>query len=121
VAPIAVAVEGCARLRREITDALVSAAVAAGEAGSVLGLATESVAADPLREPAVLALMRALAASGQAPEALRVGREYRRRLADETGLDPSPALADLERDVAGGATGAPVARPGAPARPRTRL
>ena len=33
VAPIAVAVEGCARLHREVTDALVAAAVAAGRAG----------------------------------------------------------------------------------------
>ena len=111
VAPIAVAVEGCARLHREVTDALVAAATAAGEAASVLGLATESVAADPLREPAVLALVRALAATGQSPEALRVGREYRRRLADETGLDPSPALAALERDVASGAAGPVVAPP----------
>ena len=113
VEPIATAVEGCARLHRDVTDALVAAAVAAGEAGTVLGLAAESVAADPLREPAVLAFMRALAASGQAPEALRTGREYRRRLADETGLDPSPALDEAERAIAGGAPG--------PASPRTEL
>ena len=35
------------------------------------------------------------------------GREYRRRLADEAGLDPSPALAELEREVAGGVAGPP--------------
>ncbi|MGH3875857.1 MAG: AfsR/SARP family transcriptional regulator, partial [Actinophytocola sp.] len=89
VEPIAAAVEGCARLHREVTDALVAAAVDAGEADGVVGLAAESLAADPLREPAVLLLMRALAAGGRAPEALRTGRYFRRRLAEETGLDPS--------------------------------
>jgi predicted ATPase/DNA-binding SARP family transcriptional activator len=102
VEPIAVAVEGCAQLYREVTDALIACAVGAGRAGDVVALAMDTYADDPLREPAVLLLMRVLAATGQAPEALRTGREYRRRLADETGLDPSPALAALERDVAGG-------------------
>ncbi|MCV2488682.1 winged helix-turn-helix domain-containing protein [Geodermatophilus sp. YIM 151500] len=116
VEPVAVAAEACRRLHGEVTDALVAAAIAAGRAGEVLGLAGESLADDPLREPAVLLLMRALAACGQAPEALRAGREYRRRLAEETGLDPSPALADVERDIAGGV--AAPARPRPPAHPR---
>lgn len=118
---IATAVEGCARLHRDVTDALVAAAVTARQAGSVLGHAAESVAADPLREPAVLGLMRALAASGQAHEALCAGREYRGRLAEETGLDPSPALGELERDIAGGAAGPVPVPSAAPARPTTRL
>ncbi|MGE3663072.1 MAG: BTAD domain-containing putative transcriptional regulator [Pseudonocardia sp.] len=84
VGPIAAAVEGCAQLHRDVTDALVEASVAAGAAGTVLDLATASSAAD-LREPAVLLLMRTLAGTGRAPEALRVGRQYRRALADETG------------------------------------
>ena len=126
VAPIATAVQGCAQLYREVTDALVACAVAAGQADGVVGLAAASLAADPLREPAVLLLMRALAAAGQAPEALRTGREYRHRLADETGLDPSPALGELERDIASGAAGpAPtsgwVGEAPVPARPTTRL
>ena len=33
VAPIATAVEGCAQLHREVTDALVAGAIAAGQAG----------------------------------------------------------------------------------------
>jgi DNA-binding SARP family transcriptional activator len=79
IAPIATAVEGCAQLHREVTDALIASAIAAGQADAILGLAATSLAADPLREPAVLLLMRALAATGQAPEALRTGREYRPR------------------------------------------
>ncbi|MDT0347943.1 BTAD domain-containing putative transcriptional regulator [Pseudonocardia charpentierae] len=120
VEPIAVAVEGCAQLYREVTDALIACAVGAGRAGDVVGLATAAHADDPLREPAVLLLMRVLAATGQAPEALRTGREYRRRLADETGLDPSPALGELERDVASGSgKGGPA--PVEHTRPTTRL
>lgn len=127
VVPIATAAEEYAQLHREVTDALIAAAVAAGQADGVLGLAAASSAADPLREPAVLLLMRALAATGQAPEALRVGREYRRRLVEETGLDPSPALGELEHDIVGGGAAGPApsrsempARPEVPA-PATRL
>ena len=83
IEPIAVAVAGCAQLHRELTDALISCSVDAGRAGGVVGFAAAAHADDPLREPAVLLLMRALAATGQAPEALRIGREYRRLLADE--------------------------------------
>jgi predicted ATPase/DNA-binding SARP family transcriptional activator len=111
VRPIATAVEGCARLHREVTDALVAAALDAGGAADVVGLAAAAHAADPLREQAVLHLMRALAATGQAAEALRVGRDFRRTLADETGLDPGPALGALEREIASGATGAAPPRP----------
>jgi predicted ATPase len=121
IAPIAAAVEGCAQLRREVTDALIASAITAGQAEDVLGLTAESLAADPLREHAVLLAMRALAATGRAPEAMRTGREYRQRLADETGLDPSPALGELERHIAGGAAGPPSSQPEAPVQPTTRL
>jgi predicted ATPase/DNA-binding SARP family transcriptional activator len=118
--PIATAVEGYVQLHREVTDALIASAIAAGQAEAILELAAASLAADPLREPAVLLLMRALAATGQAPEALRTGREYRHRLAEDTGLDPSAALNELERDIAGGAAG-PAPSPELRARPMTRL
>ena len=97
-------------LWRDVTDRLAAALIAAGAAGEALGPAADAVADDPLREPAVLLLVRAQAATGQAPRALRTAREFRARLAEETGLDPSPALAALESDVAGGAAG-PVAVP----------
>ena len=120
VLPIATAVEECTQLQREVTDALIGSAIAAGGAEEVLGLAAASLAEDPLREPAVLLLMQALAATGRAAEALRTGREYRQRLAEETGLDPSPELDRLEREVAGGAAG-PVPGPRVTVRPTTRL
>jgi predicted ATPase len=121
VTPIATAVEGCARLHREVTDALITAAVDAGRADDVDGLSAAAHAADPLREQAVLLRMRVLAACGQAAEALRVGRDFRRRLADETGLDAGPALGALERDIAGGAAGPTPDRVPPPTRPTTRL
>ncbi|WP_433506368.1 BTAD domain-containing putative transcriptional regulator [Pseudonocardia halophobica] len=120
VPPIAVAVEEQERLRQEVTDALVGRAVEAGDGAGVVGQAAAAHAADPLREPGAVLLMRALAASGQPAEALRVGREFRRMLADETGLDPSPALGEVERAVAAGAAGPAPAAPGRPT-PATRL
>ncbi|MGS0685539.1 BTAD domain-containing putative transcriptional regulator [Nakamurella sp. GG22] len=119
--PIGNAAVEWAQLRRDVTDALLASGIAAGRSDEVLTLAVESLAADPLREPAVLLLMRALAGVGRPADALREGREYRQRLADETGLDPSPALSQLERDIAGGATGPGSQAPNRTARPATRI
>jgi predicted ATPase/DNA-binding SARP family transcriptional activator len=128
VAPLAASAIAVEQLHREVTDLLVATAVEAGRGETVAGLSAEALAADPLRESAVLGRMRVLAAIGQAAEALRTGREYRRRLAEETGLDPSPALGELERGIAGGTVGprVPATRPPGrpsrvPARPATAL
>jgi predicted ATPase/DNA-binding SARP family transcriptional activator len=91
-------------LRREVAECHVECTLAAGRAGEVVGAAREAVAADPFRERPVLLLMRALAATGRAAEALRQGYDFRRRLSRETGLDPSETLADLEHEIAAGAT-----------------
>ncbi|MDD7934083.1 BTAD domain-containing putative transcriptional regulator [Actinomycetospora straminea] len=109
----------------DVTDRLVEALIAAGAADEALAPAADAVAEDPWREPAVLGLVRARAATGQAPRALQTAREYRRRLAEEAGLDPSPALAELERAVADGELApAPVAvappAPPAPPAPTAR-
>ena len=62
--------------------------------------------------------MRALAASGRAAEAMAAAQAFRRRLVEETGLDPTPALADLEQQVAAGRVVRPatsrVAKPDSP-------
>ena len=83
--------------------------------------AATAAAADPLRERTVVLHVRALAAEDRAAEALEVAARYRRRLADETGLDPGPALRALETDVAAGSLAPPpmtaarrVARPVTP-------
>jgi predicted ATPase/DNA-binding SARP family transcriptional activator len=109
VASLATAAVGFERLRREVTDLLIGCAIDAGQVDGVVELAADALGADPLREPAVLQLMRALAMTGQAPLALRTGRDYRQRLAAEAGLDPSAALAELERGIAGGTIDPPNA------------
>ncbi len=53
----------------------------------------------PLREGVVWLLMHALDAAGRKAEALRVYRTHRRRLVDDTGLDPSARLVELERTL----------------------
>jgi predicted ATPase len=98
---IAAAAAEADQLHREVTDTLIAAAVAAGQAESVLPLAAAAVGEDPLRERAVLLHMKALAATGEAHAALQAARDYRRRLVEETGLDASSALNAAERAVAG--------------------
>lgn len=65
-------------------------------AGSSDGLVARLLAlaeAEPLRERPRALLMAALAATGRHAEALRVYDDFRRRLGDELGIEPSPALA----------------------------
>ena len=56
---------------------------------------TDLVAAHPVRERLVAALMRALVATGRDTEALLVYQRTREALADELGVDPSPELSAL--------------------------
>ncbi|MEV4051178.1 BTAD domain-containing putative transcriptional regulator [Amycolatopsis sp. NPDC049688] len=67
-----------------------------GEAGAELvPELTDLVAANPMRERLVAALMRALVASGRDTEALLVYERTRETLADSLGVDPSPELAEV--------------------------
>ncbi|GAA4928507.1 putative ATPase [Actinomycetospora succinea] len=102
VPPLRAVAQAARELWRDVTDRLAAALIATGAAEQALEPAGDALADDPLCEPAVLLLVRAQAATGQAPRALQTAREYRARLADETGLDPSPALAALESEVAAG-------------------
>ena len=67
----------------------------------------------PLDERPVRLLMQALQATGRQAEAMRVGSGFRRRLAGETGLDPSADLARLEAAIADGdaSSGTSLGRP----------
>jgi predicted ATPase len=56
---------------------------------------TDLIAAHPLRERLVAALMRALVAAGRDSEALLVYQRTREALADALGVDPSPELSAL--------------------------
>ncbi len=82
----------------------------AGRAAEVLPEAERTAAAEPLRERSQSLLAEALAGTGQVAEALRCVDRYRRILADETGLDPGPAIVALEHQLFVGQTTTPVDR-----------
>ncbi len=63
-----------------------------GHGAELVAELTDLVAAHPLRERLVTALMRALVLTGRDTEALHVYERARRALADELGVAPSPEL-----------------------------
>ncbi|WP_433789524.1 BTAD domain-containing putative transcriptional regulator [Actinoplanes sp. CA-252034] len=80
---------------RPADEPLAAGGRSASAAGGLIGELTGLVAAHPLRERLVAALMRALVAAGRGNEALQVYQRTREALADELGVDPSPELAAL--------------------------
>ncbi|WP_090790879.1 AAA family ATPase [Asanoa ishikariensis] len=76
-----------------------SLAVDLGEPALAVRYAAEAAAAEPLREAAALALVRALTAAGDRAAALEEFERYRRAIVDELGLEPSPAATELQRMV----------------------
>jgi len=92
--------------------------LAAGRHADLVAELRGLVAAHPLRERLVGHLMTALHRCGRQPEALAVYRELADRLADELGIDPSPALRRLHGALRGGAGTAadkPAGQPTGPA------
>ncbi|WP_375430653.1 BTAD domain-containing putative transcriptional regulator [uncultured Friedmanniella sp.] len=86
-------------LRDAAVETLLEARLAVGEPEVVVDQARRVVAARPFRERGWRALMIALYRTGRQAEALDTYGQLRRTLADELGLDPSPALRDLERQL----------------------
>ena len=106
------AVEGCAQLHREVTDALITQRDRRRTTPS-RWMAWPRPPWRPTRcaNRPFCSRCACWRPPGGPRRRLDAGREFRRRLAEETGLDPSPALADLEREIAGGATGPAPTRP----------
>lgn len=76
--------------------------LALGRADDVLASTDELVVADPYRETFWAARIRALAMVGRTVDAVRCYQDVRTRFIDETGIEPSARLADLERAVLAG-------------------
>jgi len=80
------------RLRLAALEDRFDAEIGLGQAGELIAELTDLVAAHPMRERLVAALMRALAAAGRDTEALLVYERTRETVADLLGADPSPEL-----------------------------
>ena len=79
-------------LRVRAREARAGCRLAIGDMDGLVGELVALADAEPLRERPRSLLMAALAGTGRAVEALRVYDDFRRLLADEIGIEPSPAL-----------------------------
>ena len=82
-------------LRLTAMEDRFDAEISLGHGAELVTELTDLVAAHPVRERLVAALMRALVATGRDTEALLVYERTREALADELGVDPSPELSAL--------------------------
>lgn len=80
-------------------EGATAAALAMHNPGEAIVWAEQAVAKEPLREPSQLLLVEALAAAGDTAGALATYEDFRRRLAEELGLDPSPDAAELQSRI----------------------
>jgi DNA-binding SARP family transcriptional activator len=85
-------------LRLSTLERRIDADLEAGNA-NVVGELETLVAQQPLREHLRWLLILALYRAGRQAEALEVYRETRRVLTEELGLEPSPALKELEQAI----------------------
>ena len=83
------------RLRLTALEDRFDAEISLGHGAELVTELTDLVAAHPVRERLVAALMRALVAAGRDSEALLVYQRTREALADALGVDPSPELSAL--------------------------
>lgn len=83
----------------ELDAVELAARLEAGDHEGALALARRRAAHAPLDEPAHHDLLRLLAATGRANEALETFAAFRTRLADELGADPGRALVDLNTAI----------------------
>jgi DNA-binding SARP family transcriptional activator len=81
------------------TELRIDADLALGRHDELIGELEALVAEHPLRERPRGSLMTALYRSGRQAEALDAYQHARRTLVDELGIEPSPALQELERAI----------------------
>jgi len=100
--------------------------LAAGSGAALVGPLERLVAESPLRERPRAQLMLALYRAGRQADALAAFQDARRTFVEELGIDPSPALRDMERailqqDESLAATALPQAAVVEPRRRRRRM
>src|SRR5262249_1458676 len=83
------------QVRLHALEALSDALLAAGAHYGAIEAGLAAVEAEPLRESAHRAVIRAHLAEGNRSDAIRQYRIYRRSLADQLGLEPSEAMQAL--------------------------
>jgi DNA-binding SARP family transcriptional activator len=86
-------------LRLAALERRIEADVALGRHAQLIAELEALVRQHPFRERLRAALMQALYGTGRQAEALTVYREARQTLVDELGIEPSPALQELERAI----------------------
>lgn len=90
----------------EVRQALIESSLAArlesGEVSGLIGDLESQISLNPLRESLWVLLITALYQDGRQSEALGAHRRVRGLLLDELGLDPGPALQEVERAVLAG-------------------
>ncbi len=86
-------------LRLACLEDRIEAELALGAHGMLIGELDALVAQHPLRERLRRQLILALYRSGRQAEALAAYRELRRMLTTELGIEPTPALRELERRI----------------------
>jgi DNA-binding SARP family transcriptional activator len=86
-------------VRLEAREQRLEADLALGHHARLVAELESLVRQHPFRERLRAALMRALYGAGRQAEALNVYRETRQTLVDELGIEPSPALQELERAI----------------------
>ena len=87
------------RGRQQALERAAGLAMDEGDVDTAVELASRAVVAEPLREVAVVLLMKALVAEGDGAAALTAYEDYRRALADELGVDPSAEAAALHHQL----------------------
>jgi DNA-binding SARP family transcriptional activator len=105
-------------LRLAALERRLDADLALGHFAELVGEVQTLVNEHPLRERLRAVLMRALYGSGRQAEALEIYRETRQLLVEELGIEPSPALQELEHAIL--RQDPALASPGMPATPWQR-
>ena len=96
---VVIEAEDWRQLRLHALEALAEKLTAAGRFGDAIGASRAAIQADPLRESAHGTLIRVHLAEGNQSEALGAFASYRAHLLKELGLEPTPRLLALVRDL----------------------